>query len=107
MSRNDESGVYDCYSRLGRVWALRNVEKVGGQGMSDMIKCDRCNRLMYTDSRSPKGAYWKVTADGINGYSTIHLCRNCYLDFYKFLNDPIPEDELRPYDESDWGWDEA
>ena len=74
--------------------------------MSDMIKCDRCNRLMYTDSRSPKGAYWKVTADGINGYSTMHLCRNCYLDFYKFLNDPIPEDELRPYDESDWGWDE-
>lgn len=26
-----ESGVYDYYSYLGRVWALRNVEKVGGR----------------------------------------------------------------------------
>ena len=36
--------------------------------MSEMIKCDKCNRMMYTDDRSP-----------------------------------IPEDELRPYNENDWG----
>ena len=46
--------------------------------MSDMIKCDRCGRMMYTDSRSPKGAYWKITADGITGFHVMHLCRNCY-----------------------------
>ena len=74
--------------------------------MSDMIKCDRCRRMMYTDCRSPKGAYWKITADGITGYHTMHLCRNCYLEFWKFLKNPIPEDELRPYDESDWGDEE-
>ena len=71
--------------------------------MSEMIKCDKCNRMMYTDDRSPKGSYCKVTIDGIDGYSILHLCRNCYLDFWAFLGRPIPEDELRPYNENDWG----
>lgn len=68
--------------------------------MSSMIKCDR---MMYTDSRSPKGAYWEFKTNGIDGFSIFHLCRNCYLDFRAFLGSPIPEDELSSYDDNDWG----
>lgn len=31
--------------------------------MSAMVKCDKCEKLMYTDSREDKGAFIKMTAD--------------------------------------------
>ena len=57
--------------------AQRWTEK--GKTMSTMVKCDKCEKLMYTDSREDKGAYIKMTADDpLYGYSTFHLCRKCF-----------------------------
>lgn len=56
--------------------------------MSEMIQCDKCKRLMYTDSREEeKGAYIKLKADDpLYGYSTCHLCRSCYQKMFPWLN---------------------
>lgn len=55
--------------------------------MSEMIECDRCKKKMYTDSRSEKGAYVKMTADDpLMGYSVFHLCRDCFEAFKKWSN---------------------
>ncbi len=46
--------------------------------MSEMIRCDKCKKMMFTDSRSPKGVYASVTIyDPLLGTSFVHLCRNC------------------------------
>lgn len=46
--------------------------------MSSMVKCDCCKRIDYTDSRS-NVRYIEVYTNGkINGFSTRHLCEDCY-----------------------------
>ena len=49
--------------------------------MSNMIKCDGCDALMYTDSRSERDAYHEFWIDRSYSY---HLCKSCYT---KFMND--------------------
>lgn len=54
--------------------------------MSLMVLCDKCGKLMYTDSREKKGAYIKMTADDpLFGYSTFQLCRKCFSAEFPFL----------------------
>ena len=61
--------------------------------MSSMIKCDKCGKLMYTDSRSGKGAYAKFSQDYIDGYGTFHLCKICFRQFHvEFMRDWTPEE---------------
>ena len=56
--------------------------------MSTMVKCDQCEKLMYTDSREDKGAFIKMTADDqLYGYSTFHLCRKCFDKEFHWLID--------------------
>lgn len=56
--------------------------------MSEMVKCDECGKLMYTDSREDKGAYVIMTAnDPLYGYSTFHLCRKCFAKSFPWLNE--------------------
>ena len=56
--------------------------------MSAMVQCDKCKKMMYTDSREEKGAYVKMTADDPRyGYSTFHLCRKCFNFMFPFLID--------------------
>jgi hypothetical protein len=50
--------------------------------MSNIIKCDSCGKLMYSDSRSDKGDYHEIWIDHSNGY---HLCRDCFDK--KFMRD--------------------
>lgn len=60
--------------------------------MSNMVKCDECGKLMYTDSREEKGAYVKMTADDpLYGFMRFHLCRQCYAN--KFPQMVSPEEE--------------
>ena len=59
--------------------------------MSEMIKCDSCGRLDYTDSRS-ETEYWKMTSDGRDGYSTFHLCAPCYKRLLKQILNWTDED---------------
>lgn len=49
--------------------------------MSTMIRCDKCKKDMYADSRSDKDAYAKLNTDYIDGYSTYHLCKACFRQF--------------------------
>ena len=54
--------------------------------MSEMIQCDECKKLMYTDSREEKGAYIKMTADDpLYGYFQFHLCRQCFGEMFPWL----------------------
>ena len=46
--------------------------------MSERIECDKCHKMMWTDSRSDKGAYCKLAITYVNDYSTYHLCATCY-----------------------------
>lgn len=39
--------------------------------MSNMVKCDECGKLMYTDSREEKGAYSEGTAIRPNRFASI------------------------------------
>ena len=58
--------------------------------MSQMIEWDRCKKKMYADSRSDKGAWSVVNTTWIDGYSTLHLCRDCHslflIDFLKLYS---------------------
>lgn len=56
--------------------------------MSEMVKCDSCGKIFYTDSREDKGVYIKLTADDpLYGFSSFHLCRKCYKEKLSFLRD--------------------
>lgn len=56
--------------------------------MSAMVQCDKCKKMMYTDSREEKGAFVKMTADDpLYGYSVFHLCRMCFNFMFPFLID--------------------
>ena len=47
--------------------------------MSNMIRCDECGKMMFTDSREEKDAYVPMTAeDPLYGFSRFHLCRKCF-----------------------------
>lgn len=73
--------------------------------MSNMIRCDKCKKLMYADSRSDKGDYCNIGIDYVDGHSTIHLCKTCHRQFrIEFVRDLTSEE----YDEiyGSW-WDEV
>lgn len=56
--------------------------------MSKMIQCDECKKTMYTDSREERGAYVSVSVDDpLYGYSSLHLCRNCFIKKFPWLVD--------------------
>lgn len=66
--------------------------------MSEMIRCDKCKKLMYTDSRSDKDAYCKINITYVDGYSTIHLCKACHRQLLtEFLRTSYTPEE---YDET-------
>lgn len=46
--------------------------------MSNMIICDRCEKLMYGDSRSDKGDYHLLSVDA---QPCGHLCKSCFTEF--------------------------
>ena len=55
--------------------------------MSKMIKCDRCGKLIYDDSRSDKGAYSSIIMQYTDGTSLINLCAECHMKLLtEFLN---------------------
>lgn len=61
--------------------------------MSSMVKCDKCGALMYTDDRSPKGSYCKITIDYRHDWGKMHLCKTCYRQFEtEFMRDMTPEE---------------
>ncbi len=61
--------------------------------MSEMIRCDKCKKLMYTDCRSDKDAYCKLNVTYVDGYSTFHLCKACYRQFLtEFMRIKTPEE---------------
>lgn len=45
--------------------------------MASMIRCDGCEKLFYSDSRTEKGAYHLVSIDHGSG-PMLHVCNNCY-----------------------------
>ena len=46
--------------------------------MSNMVQCDKCHEVMYSDNRSEKDAYAVVKIEYVDGYSHFHLCKSCY-----------------------------
>lgn len=61
--------------------------------MSVMIRCDKCKRTMFADSRSSKDEYAKVQTDYIDGYSTYHLCKICFRQFLtEFMGSWTPKE---------------
>lgn len=61
--------------------------------MSEMIRCDKCKKLEYTDSRSDKDAMCEIRISYINGQSCLNLCKNCLRQFYtEFIRDMTPEE---------------
>lgn len=54
--------------------------------MSDMVQCDSCKQMFYTDSRTEKGAYVLIMIDDpLHGYSRVHFCRKCYGTKFPFM----------------------
>ena len=68
--------------------------------MSEMIECDKCKKKLYKDSRSNKGDYCKVGIDYWDGYSSYHLCKVCFRQFYvEFTRLMTPEEFDEQYGE--------
>jgi len=68
--------------------------------MSNMIRCDKCMKVMYSDSRSDKDAYCSVSITYVDGLSFFHLCKDCHRQFYtEFLRFITPNE----YDD-EYGW---
>lgn len=65
--------------------------------MSQMIKCDSCGKMMYSDSRSEKGDYHEIWVDKSSSY---HLCRDC---FTKFMEDVLHAEW--DYRNNCWDWE--
>ena len=62
--------------------------------MSELIKCDKCEKLMY---RSGKDVYCKINITYVDGYTTYHLCKVCHRQLLtEFLRTYTPEE----YDET-------
>lgn len=64
--------------------------------MSSMIKCDSCNCLMFSDSRSEKGAYHEIWVDRCQQY---HLCRICYDSMMRNIFHMIYNEDEQQYTE--------
>ena len=47
----------------------------------NLIRCDKCKKDMYSDSRSDKDAYCEIRIIYTDGNSTLHLCKSCYRQF--------------------------
>lgn len=61
--------------------------------MSEMIRCDKCKKDMYADSRSGRGAYAQLRTTYTDGCSTMHLCKTCYRQFLaEFMRMHTPEE---------------
>lgn len=61
--------------------------------MSQMIKCDKCHKLMYADSRSEKGAYCQIGVNYTDGFTRMHLCKVCHRQFMtEFMRIFTPEE---------------
>lgn len=61
--------------------------------MSTMIRCSKCKKDMYADSRSDKDAYASLAWNYINGYSSYHLCKTCFRQFItEFMRHMTPEE---------------
>jgi len=62
--------------------------------MSARIECDCCGKLEYADDRSDKDAIATITTQHrATGYSTMHLCKECYSRMMKeFFKWDIEED---------------
>ena len=72
-----------------------------GDGMSSMIRCDKCKKMMYADSRSDKGDWCTVRIDYVDGMSTLHLCKVCHRQFLvEFVRTMKPEE----YDDQFGSW---
>lgn len=70
--------------------------------MSEMVRCDKCKKLMYADSRSEKGAYCSIGIDYTDGYTRLHFCKVCHRQFLtEFARILTPEE----YDEN-FGWED-
>ena len=61
--------------------------------MSNIIRCDKCKKDMYADSRSDKDAYAQINTTYVDGYSTYHLCKVCFRQFLtEFMRTCTPEE---------------
>ena len=63
--------------------------------MSNMIQCDGCKKMMYTDSRSEKGDYREMWIDRSDQY---HLCRECYRKFMETVLNMKWNDDNQQYE---------
>ena len=71
----------------------------GTAEMSSMIRCDKCHVLMYTDARSDKGDYCRISVNYVDGLTALHLCKVCHRQFMtEFLRIYTQEE----YDEEFW-----
>ena len=67
-----------------------------------MIRCDKCMKVMYNDSRSDKDAYCSISILYVDGLSSFHLCKVCHRQlFTEFLRFITPDE----YDD-EYGWSE-
>lgn len=61
--------------------------------MSKMIRCDKCKRMAYEDSRSDKNEMCRITINYIDGFTELHLCKYCHRQFCtEFIRDYTPEE---------------
>ena len=61
--------------------------------MSKMIKCDKCQKVMYADDRNARDAYCKIGIDYTDGFHRIHLCKACHRQFMtEFMKIFTPEE---------------
>ena len=72
-----------------------------GDGMSSMIRCDKCKKMMYADSRSDKGDWCTVRIDYVDGLSTLHLCKVCHRQFLVEFTRVLKPEE---YDDEFGSW---
>ena len=61
--------------------------------VSNMIKCDKCHKMMYSDSRSERGSFCEMQINYTDGLSVFHLCKACHRQLLtEFMRDMKPED---------------
>ena len=65
--------------------------------MSEMIKCDKCHAIFYSDSRGEHDDYCTLKIDYTDGLSFYHLCKTCHRQLLtEFMRVMMPEE----YDET-------
>ena len=58
--------------------------------MSNIIRCDKCGRYMYADSCGNKDDYAQIDITYIDGYSTYHVCKACFRQFFTEFMRTLP-----------------